>query len=186
MFRNVQFLFLVQSQLSSLPRWEGRVWHHCHVASTTKGCSSAGPQNDVVKRLVSFAPGFWYCTGQPEDSDLLMLSFLLGCFDQSSGVVWKSRWPSWVPPCPYGLCGHKATSEECQTPPVDCILHRPWWWQWPTYLIPSPWGCLVVATSEQWPVQISVHTFQRPMYNPTVHLSCDLFAGLGLVRKTQR
>ena len=30
---------------------------------------------------------------------------------QSSGAVWKSRWPSWapVPNKPYGFCGRKAT-----------------------------------------------------------------------------
>ena len=33
-----------------------------------------------------------------------------GLYDavQSTGAVWKSRWPSWGP-CPYGLCGCKTT-----------------------------------------------------------------------------
>ena len=33
---------------------------------------------------------------------------------QSSGYVWKSRWPSWAP-LPYGLCGRKATFAEAVT-----------------------------------------------------------------------
>ena len=40
---------------------------------------------------------------------------------QTSGAVWKSRWPSWapVPNKPYGFCGHKATLNQ-----LSCLKGR--------------------------------------------------------------
>ena len=43
---------------------------------------------------------------------------------QSSGAVWKSRWPSWapVPNKPYGFCGRKATLQPTNIPNIYQLL----------------------------------------------------------------
>ena len=44
------------------------------------------------------------------------------CVCQSSGAVWKSRWPSWAPRPnePYGFCGRKATLNHAYTLVTVC------------------------------------------------------------------
>ena len=113
---------------SKMSSFDFQLSHSCRVCWVERGeCGVAvmwlRPPNGaplldhkmMLKATVSSMPVLWYCTDQREDSDLLMLSFLLGCFDQSSGAVWKRGGHPGFPPVrnsPYGLCGHKATSEE--------------------------------------------------------------------------